>query len=99
MPGMRSRLDRKSGTQNEWLTSLLTSRSCTGRPTGTTISGPRPGSPVTTTSSSRYTNCHDHWNPTTSILATGSGSRSLTRSWVATLTPKSTATTRTGTTE
>ena len=51
-PGIRSRLDRKSGTQNAWLTSSLTRRSCTGLPTGMTISGPRPGSPVMVTSSS-----------------------------------------------
>ena len=38
-PGMRSRLVRKSGTQNEWLTSTVCSRSWTRWPTGRTISG------------------------------------------------------------
>src|SRR4030095_6707528 len=53
MPGMRSRFDRKSGTQNEWATSAATSRSAVGRPTGTTISrgtagagGPQRGRPA-----------------------------------------------------
>src|SRR3954447_11351432 len=98
MPWIRSRFSRNDGTQNEWLTSVVTSTSCVVSLTGSTSSGGGACSavPVTVTRWSGYSNFQPHWNPVTWTVIGGWSVVLVTCCWVTTLTPNSTATIRIG---
>src|ERR1700722_1799496 len=67
-PGMTSRLNRNSGTQNEWITSVEVRLNSIDSPLGisSTGSGPWPHMyPSVVTPYFGQLNSHDHWKPVT----------------------------------
>ena len=62
-PGMTSRLNRKAGTQNEWITSGEVRLNRTVSPVGSSSIGSGPGymTPLSVTLYCGYWNCQLHW--------------------------------------
>ena len=71
-PGIASRLNRRAGTKNEWITSRDVSVICTGSSTGRTMTaGVTSVLPLTKMPSVAYRKVHSHWNPSTWICTCG----------------------------